>query len=138
MQDTARPIGYWLARTDQALTAHMDALLAETDLTRLTWQVLNAVGEAPATDHAVRDAVAANAGAPALTAAVETLLTTGRLSRPTPDALALTEAGRTCRAEAAARVDAFRALATRGISNDEYTTAVGVLARMTHNLTPAA
>ncbi|MGW7099985.1 MarR family winged helix-turn-helix transcriptional regulator [Streptomyces sp. NPDC054838] len=138
MQDTDRPIGYWLARTDQALTAHMDAILTDAGLTRLTWQVLNAVGEDPATDRAVRDLLAANAAAPALTAAVEALLATDRLTRPAPGTLALTDAGRTCRAEAAVRVDAFRALAKQGISPHEYTTAVSVLARMARNLTPAA
>ncbi|MFJ6719634.1 MULTISPECIES: MarR family transcriptional regulator [unclassified Streptomyces] len=105
---------------------------------RLTGQVLNAVGAAPATDRAVRDLLAADAAAPAVTAVVESLLATGRLVRPTPDTPALTDAGRTCRAEAAVRVDAFRALAARGVSTDEYTAAVGVLARMTRNLTPAA
>jgi hypothetical protein len=36
-----RPIGYWLNRTDQALTRSMDTTLLEFGLTRITWQVLN-------------------------------------------------------------------------------------------------
>ncbi|MFD0351427.1 hypothetical protein ACFQ0M_45985 [Kitasatospora aburaviensis] len=64
-RDPMKPIGYWLNRTDQALTATMNALLAEYGLTRLAWQVLNVVEDDPqATDTAVRTVLAANASPP--------------------------------------------------------------------------
>ncbi|MFD9620796.1 hypothetical protein ACFWB2_26370 [Streptomyces virginiae] len=61
------PIGFWLNRTDQALTASMDALLADFGLTRLDWQVLNVVKDDPrATDTTVLTTLAAGADAGAL------------------------------------------------------------------------
>ncbi|MBT2382404.1 MarR family winged helix-turn-helix transcriptional regulator [Streptomyces sp. ISL-11] len=131
-----KPIGYWLNRTDTALTGRMDAMLAEFGLTRLAWQVLKVVDDRPqATDPDVLTVLAANAGSSALTAAIETVLADGWLTRPAPARLTLTDDGRTRLAEAAARVGAFRDLAATGISREEYRVAVTVLERMTHNLT---
>lgn len=130
-----KPIGYWLSRTDQALTDRMNAALAGFGLTRLAWQVLNAVADDPeATDSSVLDFLAANAPADALADAVGTVLRDGWAVRPGPGRLALTEDGRARLAEAAERVDAFRALSARGISDEEYRIAVGVLERMALNL----
>ncbi|MFH7598428.1 MarR family winged helix-turn-helix transcriptional regulator [Streptomyces racemochromogenes] len=134
-----KPIGYWLNRTDRALTTTMDALLAEYGLTRLAWQVLNTLADGSgATDAAVRTALAAHADAPTLTAAIEGVLCGGWAVRPEPGRLALTGSGRARLAEAGAQVGAFRERATAGISPREYRTAVEVLERMTRNLEPAA
>ncbi|WP_405358937.1 MarR family winged helix-turn-helix transcriptional regulator [Kitasatospora sp. NBC_00085] len=134
-----KPIGYWLNRTDQALTGHMNAMLAEFGLTRLAWQVLNVVEDDPqATDADVLTVLAANAGADALTAAVEQVLADGWAARPEPARIALTADGRARLTEVAARVDAFRTRSTAGISPEEYRTAVTVLERMTHNLDTGA
>ncbi|MFI7352988.1 MarR family transcriptional regulator [Streptomyces avidinii] len=152
-----KPIGYWLNRTDQALTASMNAALAEFGLTRLGWQVLNAVEDNPrAMDTDLPAALAIRAGSDdstgstgttgrtgrtgrtgseALTAAVEAQLAAGRLSRPGPGRLALTDDGRARIAEVGRRVEAFRELSAAGITHEEYVTAVSVLERMTHNLT---
>ncbi|MCF3100369.1 MarR family transcriptional regulator [Streptomyces roseoverticillatus] len=137
-----KPIGYWLNRTDQALTRTMDSLLAEYGLTRIAWQVLNVVQDArgsrgpgpPVRDHDVLTVLAANADAAALTAAVEAVLAGGWAARPEPGRLALTCDGRARLAEAAERVHAFRELSAAGISPEEYRTAVSVLERMTRNL----
>ncbi|QKG19122.1 MarR family winged helix-turn-helix transcriptional regulator [Actinomadura verrucosospora] len=134
-----KPIGYWLNRTDQALTDHMDRMLAEFGLTRLAWQVLNAVQDATeTTDGDVLKMLAANADVPALTAAIDTVLTGGWASRPAQDRLALTPQGVHRLAGVAERVEAFRALSMTGISMDEYRTTVSVLERMTHNLETTA
>ncbi|MGW3322675.1 MarR family winged helix-turn-helix transcriptional regulator [Streptomyces virginiae] len=131
-----KPIGYWLNRTDQALTASMDALLADFGLTRLAWQVLNVVKDDPrATDTAVLTALAAGADAAASTSAVASVLAGGWVTRPRPGRLALTDDGRARLVEVALRVDAFRELSARGITREEYVTAVTVLERMTRNLT---
>lgn len=130
-----KPIGYWLNRTDEALTATMDALLADFGLTRLAWQVLKVVQDGPgATDTGVRSVLAANADAGALTSAIETVLAGGWALRPEPGRLDLTEDGRASLDEVGGRVGAFRELAVDGISPEEYRTAVGVLERMTRNL----
>lgn len=134
-----KPIGYWLNRTDRALTGAMDTLLAEFDLTRLRWQVLNVVDDDPrAGDATVLTVLAANARAADLTAAVTAVLADGWAARPTPGRLALTEVGRTRLAEVAVRVEAFRARSTAGVSPEEYRTAVTVLERMTRNLETGA
>ncbi|MFI1368634.1 MarR family transcriptional regulator [Streptomyces griseochromogenes] len=136
-----KPIGYWLNRTDQALTRHMDAMLAEHGLTRLTWQVLNVVRSAPAVvDAEVHTALGANANATALAAAVLAVLDDGWATRPAPGLLALTPDGHARLGAVAERVAAFRESVTAGISPQEYHTAIHVLERMTRNLegTPSA
>ncbi|MFB6563172.1 MarR family winged helix-turn-helix transcriptional regulator [Streptomyces sp. NPDC056400] len=131
-----KPIGYWLNRTDQALTASMDAALADFGLTRLGWQVLNAVKDDPrATDSAVLTALAANADTPALDSAVASVLAGGWVTRPRPEGLTLTADGRARLVEVARRVDALRERSAAGITREEYVTAVTVLERMTRNLT---
>ncbi|MFJ3793325.1 MarR family winged helix-turn-helix transcriptional regulator [Kitasatospora sp. NPDC090091] len=133
---SVKPIGFWLNRTDQALTATMNALLAEYGLTRLAWQVLNVVADDPqATDTTVRTVLAANASPAELTAAVTAVLTDGWATRPAPEHLVLTDAGRTRLALVGERVAAFRQASTAGITPEEYRTAVSVLERMTRNLT---
>ncbi|MFD5793378.1 MarR family transcriptional regulator [Streptomyces diastatochromogenes] len=130
-----KPIGYWLNRTDQALTRHMDALLEEYGLTRLTWQVLNVVRSAPGTaDAAVAAALAAGADPAALAAAVHTVLADGWTTRPAPGLLALTSEGDARLAVVTERVAVFREEVIAGISLKEYGTAVRVLERMTRNL----
>ncbi|KPC65317.1 MarR family winged helix-turn-helix transcriptional regulator [Streptomyces chattanoogensis] len=130
-----KPIGYWLNRTDKALTRYMNAMLAEFGLTRTAWQVLNVVKEAPqAADAEVLATLTANATVATLTAAIETVIADGWAGRPEPGRLTLTEHGRTRLANVAERIHAFRELSTAGITHDEYRTAVTVLERMTHNL----
>ncbi|MBV6702740.1 MarR family winged helix-turn-helix transcriptional regulator [Kitasatospora aureofaciens] len=134
-----KPIGYWLNRTDKALTAYMNGMLAEFGLTRVAWQVLNVIRDTPeATDADVRTALAANADGPALGAAIDTVLHTGFgdawATRPAPGRLDLTPSGRERLTAVETRIDAFRELSTAGITMDEYRTAVSVLERMTHNL----
>lgn len=133
-----KPIGYWLNRTDQALTTAMDALLAEFGLTRLGWQVLNVVRDDPAAgDATVRTALAANAPAAALDSAIAAVQDGGWAARPGPGRLALTDEGLARLVLVAERVHAFRERSTAGISPQDYRTAVGVLERMTRNLESA-
>ncbi|NUW31720.1 MarR family transcriptional regulator [Nonomuraea sp. SMC257] len=139
-----KPIGYWLNRADQALTLHMNGMLAEFGLTRLAWQVLNVVQDGShvpeardVTDAEVVSVLAANGDAPALAAAIDAVLAGGWAARPAPGRLALTAEGAGRLARVAERVGAFRELSMSGISLDEYRTAVSVLERMTANLEPA-
>ncbi|WP_327092095.1 hypothetical protein OIE66_16115 [Nonomuraea sp. NBC_01738] len=130
-----RPIGYWLNRTDQAITRHMDAMLRDRGLDRLAWQVLNLVnesGECP--DAHVLTTLRANAGRPALEAAVATVLDAGWATRPAPGTITLTDTGRHHLAGVRERVSAFRELSTEGISQADYDTTIAVLRRMTRNL----
>ncbi|MGG7576090.1 MarR family winged helix-turn-helix transcriptional regulator [Streptomyces sirii] len=130
-----KPIGYWLNRTDKALTCYMNDMLEEFGLTRIAWQILNVIHDTPeVADTEVLSTLAANAGTVTLTGAIETVLADGWANRPAPDRLALTHRGRQRLADVAVRVDAFRELSMSGISLDEYRTAVRVLERMSQNL----
>ncbi|MFJ8040434.1 MarR family winged helix-turn-helix transcriptional regulator [Kitasatospora sp. NPDC096147] len=131
-----KPIGYWLNRTDRALTLRMDELLADHDLTRLGWQLLGSAREST-TDRAVHAELAANATPSELTETIELLLRTGWLTRPAAGHLALTDTGSRCLAEAGTRVAAFRATATAGVSDQDYRTTVRVLERIVGNLSRA-
>ncbi|MGW8764012.1 MarR family winged helix-turn-helix transcriptional regulator [Streptomyces sp. NPDC055815] len=135
MQHRPKPIGFLLNRTDEALTRVMDGTLGEFGLTRLAWQVLNVVKDSDGTtDAEVLAILSANADAPALTAAVDTTVTGGWVSRPAPGRLALTPDGARRLAEVGSEVAAFRARSVEGISPEEYGTAVRVLERMIENL----
>jgi DNA-binding MarR family transcriptional regulator len=133
-----KPIGYWLNRTDQAITGYMNDMLREFGLSRVAWQVLNVIHDTPeATDGDVLSDLSANADIHALTAAVDAVLVDGWASRPAPERLTLTRSGRQRLTEVAERVATFRDLSTSGISPDEYRTAVLVLERIAHNLETA-
>ncbi|WP_067692070.1 hypothetical protein [Nocardia jejuensis] len=130
-----KPIGYWLNRTDAALTGYMNTMLAEFALTRLGWQILNVVQDGTdVADTEVYSILEANADRESLIAAVDTLLAAGWTRRPRADRLVLTAEGAERLAAVAVRVDAFRELSTAGITLDDYRTAVSVLERITHNL----
>ncbi|WP_211268746.1 hypothetical protein [Actinoplanes subtropicus] len=110
-------------------------MLAEFGLTRIAWQVLNVIGDAgQIAETDILAALAANADAATLTAAIDTVHTDGWATRPAPGQLALTTGGNRRLTTVASRVDAFRELSTSGISPEEYRTAVRVLERMTHHL----
>ncbi|MBB4979781.1 MarR family winged helix-turn-helix transcriptional regulator [Streptomyces nymphaeiformis] len=135
MERKPKPIGYLLNRTDEALTRAMDGTLAEFGLTRVAWQVLNAVEDGERTaDTEVLSALSANADATTLAATIDSALTDGWTSRPTPGHLALTPEGEHRLAEVAAHVAEFRTRSVEGITPDEYRTAVHVLERMIENL----
>ena len=131
-----KPIGYWLNRTDKALTHAMNGVLSEYGLTRVDWQVLNVLRDATseATDFDVLSALAANADVLTLKASVDAVLTGGWATRTAPHRLTLTPDGRRRLAAVTERVQAFRDLSMTGISPDEYRTAVHVLQRMTGNV----
>ncbi|NUQ98201.1 MAG: winged helix-turn-helix transcriptional regulator [Streptomyces sp.] len=133
-----KPIGYWLNRTDKALTRYMNDMLEEFGLTRIAWQVLNVIHDTPEVhDTEVLSTLVDNADSATLTAAIDTVLADGWAHRSAPGRLALTRGGSQRLTHVAARVDAFRELSTSGISLDEYRTAVDVLERMSRNLETA-
>ncbi|MGX1970998.1 MarR family winged helix-turn-helix transcriptional regulator [Streptomyces kronopolitis] len=130
-----KPIGYWLNRTDKALTRYMNDMLAGLGLTRTAWQVLNVIHDTPRiADTEVVSTLSINADTPMLTKAIDAVLVDGWVTRPALDRLTLTPDGRQRLARVAERVEAFRTLSTAGISQDEYRTAVHVLERMARNL----
>jgi hypothetical protein len=45
MNDKKLPIGYYVKLVDQLFTERINAVQAEFDLTRVTWQILNFISE---------------------------------------------------------------------------------------------
>ncbi|KAB2348285.1 MarR family winged helix-turn-helix transcriptional regulator [Actinomadura rudentiformis] len=128
-----KPIGYWLNRTDSAITRYMDDMLDDFGLTRVVWQVLNSIKD-ETSDTELFSLLQANADVQTLQAAIDTTLANHWATRPSPDRLSLTPNGRAHLAQVAEHVDAFRERSMAGISQADYRTTISVLERMTHNL----
>lgn len=80
-----KPIGYWLNRTDHAITHYMQDTLGEFGLTRLAWQVLNVIRDGTEVpDTEVHSVLFANAPEEDRLAAVTLVLTDGWAQRPSP------------------------------------------------------
>ncbi|WP_330182638.1 hypothetical protein OHB26_02610 [Nocardia sp. NBC_01503] len=130
-----KPIGYWLNRTDRAITTYMNNTLAEFGITRLAWQVLNVVRDGgDVTDDEVRAILVANADTAELDTAITLVLTGGWASRPAHEHLALTDTGRERLVKVGEHINTFREISLAGVTDAEYRTAVSVLERMTGNL----
>ncbi|WP_018351492.1 MarR family winged helix-turn-helix transcriptional regulator [Longispora albida] len=129
-----KPIGYWLNRTDRAITTAMNQALTSAGITRTGWQILNVAGLADCTTDHVLDVLAANADRYTLLGTIGDLLADGLLYRPGPNLLARTPSGEDLFARADALIAGFRERSLTGISIEEYQTAVRVLERMTANL----
>ena len=132
-----QPIGYWINRCDQAITNAMNHRLSAYDVNRIDWQVLNVIVKQKATtEAALFDQLQANADRDTLLAAVDKLHQRGYLRRTedSPDSLALTEQGNRFWQTLGERIATFRDDSLRGITEEEYKTALFVLKRMTQNL----
>jgi hypothetical protein len=127
MSDDNKPIGWWLKEVDRRLEESFERALGSQGVTRRQWQVLNAAGR-PGTPIA-------QALAPFLRTDQELAAVTEPLRhRGWLDGDALTEDGERVVEQLSTIVRALRQRATRGISQDEYLTTVGVLQRMAGNL----
>ena len=73
MDSQQRPIGYWLVQLDDLINQHLGHTLAEHDLTRRQWQVLNLVVHGPCDLATIDQSVA-----PFLTAAEPTVAADGQ------------------------------------------------------------
>ncbi|MBC7892640.1 MAG: MarR family transcriptional regulator [Sphingobacteriaceae bacterium] len=129
------PIGYYLNRTDEAITAAMNAVLAEFSLTRTDWQVLNVIHNAdqiPRTE--VYEIMRPLADSAALFTVLASLIKSDWVALVGPDRLALTDLGRKRLGVVREQIAAFREKSMRGISPEEYQTVIRVLERMRMNL----
>lgn len=129
-----RPIGYWLRRADQLLTARIDQAQRATGLTRLEWQLLNVVRKAgPGTLESAAGALKPFADADTVETAVASLEARGLLRRETAG-LALTREGEDLFAKALAVQTSVRSEAMQGISEADYESTMRVLQRLVANL----
>jgi DNA-binding MarR family transcriptional regulator len=136
-QDSAQqPIGYWLNRTDQAITTAMNHLLEQDGITRVGWQLLNVLNRGDAVAQSeVYAVMQANADAETLRATIEQLIAKGWVVRTErAQELALTDEGRRELARIRRRIGEFRQQSLQGVSEDDYRTMIAVLERIISNL----
>jgi DNA-binding MarR family transcriptional regulator len=140
MDATERPIGYWLKHLDRLIEADFGRALAEHDLSRRHWQVMNVLAEAARDRRGLAEALRPFWGEQAVTLDEVTgdLERRGWVAQGGDGRYALTPAGQDGHAAVAERVDAVRRRAADGLTREEYQMAVRVLARMADNLERAA
>ena len=134
-----RPIGYWLKRTDEALTTHINSALSEQGLTRFHWQALNILHQAGVTTQdqilaEMRDFVTVVELEDILAAFEQQGWVMRRPGASTPAELELTDAGRQGHASALRVQTEVRKRAVEGVSQEEYLTVIRVLERIVANL----
>lgn len=139
MAPREKPIGYWLKQLHDLIEAQLNTALDDLLITRRHWQVLNMLAAAPAAADRLDEALAPFRGEPGpgvedVLTGPDGLLARGWVNRIGDDgAYALTETGRTAHGELSARVGAFRAKLMEGLTPQQYTETVRVLATMAAN-----
>jgi DNA-binding MarR family transcriptional regulator len=131
-----QPIGYWLKEIDRLIEESFGQLLAEEDLTRRHWQVLNTVA-AGLTRPAELDAALEpflSAAAPSVAPVLDDLVARGWMERAGDGTVGLTSVGERAHAAVRERVVANRRTLTEGITAEEYANVVNLLERMAGNL----
>ncbi len=126
-----RPIGYWLKEVDRLIEESFERLLAEENLTRRDWQVLNTLAGGRSRSAEVDAALAPFQ--PSVAPVVEALVARG-WARRDGDAIELTTEGGTAHALISERVLAHRRALIDGISAEEYAAMIELLERMANNL----
>jgi DNA-binding MarR family transcriptional regulator len=140
MSDAKRPnlpIGYWLKRADEVLTAGINEAQRVNGLTRTEWQILNVLHESgPAREEQIATALQPFAGAASLGRTLSGLRERGLVAGSgTPgEPYELTAEGRRTHEAALALQKEVRQRAVRGISEEEYATTVRVLQQIVENL----
>jgi len=136
-----QPIGYWLNRTDQALTKAMNNVLQAFGITRIGWQILNVLHQhASLSEEEVYALLEANADHAELVNTVDDLVVRGWVERTKQAAatserqMRLTEEGRATHEQLQSHITQFRQRSLQGISAEECQTAVHVLERIVRNL----
>lgn len=140
-----RPIGFWLKLVDKLIDEQFAATLDEHGVTRRQWQLLNVLAQSPssveqldaavapflesAMDGAAPDGVAPETSAEHLTELIES----GWVDA-TSEAYELTDRGRGALERLTTVVTEQRTAVARGISDEEYRSAIDVLERMSRNL----
>lgn len=128
------PIGYWLKRADELLTARIDEAQRENGLTRLGWQALNVVRDAGGAEPShVAETLAPFASAAEVTGVLAALTQRGLIVE-TEGRLRLSASGVETYERALASQKAIRERAFAGIEPSEYETTMAVLRRLVENL----
>jgi DNA-binding MarR family transcriptional regulator len=140
MEAERKPIGYWLKRLDQLIEGSFDRALAQADLTRRHWQVMNVLHAGSASEQEIAEALQAfwRPRAVAQDQVVGELVRRGWARRNEDHRYRLTSQGEAARAALVERVQALRAAMTDGLTRAQYAAVVDGLRRMAENLEAAA
>lgn len=131
------PIGYWLKKADELLTARINEAQQANGLTRTEWQVLNTLLETEAASRSeIVEILSPFGDAETIGAPVDSLMERGLIE---PDGsetgrLRLTTLGRQLHARALEVQKGIRLQAVQGISETDYATTVRVLQQIVENL----
>lgn len=131
------PIGYWLKRADEVLTARINEVQRANGLSRTEWQILNLLSElGSATDEQLEASLRPFAGITSLRELITGLRRRGLVAEKdaADGGYVLTTQGQQTHATALALQKEVRQQAMKGISEAEYATAIHVLQRIVENL----
>lgn len=128
------PIGYWLKKADNLLTERINQVQSANGVSRPEWQILNILHESGSADRErIFGVMRTFLDEPPADSILARLVEKGWLESQ-GDGFRLTEPGRQHHGEILAAQKGLREQAVRGISPEEYATAVRVLQRMVSNL----
>ena len=129
------PIGYWIKKADELLTARVDAAQQANGLTRLGWQVLNLIQDvaAPSRDE-IAKTLRPFADAATVDQTLDGLVDQGLVRRLSAGLLELTAEGAKLHQRATETQKTVRHRAVEGIDGADYATTVRVLQRLVRNL----
>ena len=129
------PIGYWLKRADELLTARIDEAQRANGLTRLEWQALNVIRGRPRVRGAdIVSALEPFADAGTVGEVLRGMELRGSIAGSLETGFELAPAGVELYEQALSMQASVRQRATEGISEAEYAGAVDVLRRLVENL----
>jgi DNA-binding MarR family transcriptional regulator len=130
------PIGYWLRLIENLINSQFDATLDEHGITRLQWQLLNALAAGPQSvvqlDGAVRPFLVGIGEQSSINHLTE-LIESGWVDA-TPTGYELTARGHAARDRLSNVVAGQRADMAAGVSPEDYATSVKTLEKIARNL----
>jgi hypothetical protein len=131
------PIGYWLKKADEALTARINAVQQANGLSRTDWQILNVLHEVgTATREQIADPLRPFGVADSLGEILDSLVKRSLVEGDGADlpGWRLTTEGRRVHGHALLLQKEVRQQATQGISKADYAMTIRVLERLVENL----
>lgn len=137
MTSQRKPIGYWLKHLDTLINVHFDRTLADFEIGRRHWQVLNTLAGGPRSGQELEAALAPfwEEGAVTLAEVLDDLTSRGWVGHS--NGLSLTDAGTRAHSHVAARIGEAREMMLGGLTADDYLRTVEVLERMSSNVEAA-
>src|SRR4051812_1264966 len=121
-----KPIGYWLKELDRRIEETLDRALGDEGVTRRDWQVLNALGPAPAARGEVIEQLRPFWGVDRdePDAVLQALVARGWALRDASDRFALSPEGDAARSTLLERVKQLRVAIAEGVTPEQYATTI--------------